>query len=241
MPQQVHHKHLLRFYHSETDTSTHAQTQILSTFKMTHATTEMVQWRLESSTPTCHSTHVCKWKGTLCARLFLSSMILTSLQDLSAGSTNQSCFCILLLPYFHLKNKICLSQQSVKIQINSAPFLCSPIWVTVHVVFLLELAEVILRRMSWCTSYYNLSTHEDPQVMCGVTLSTHDTSDFSVNAQHTQWHGLTRWCTPRPPAGSGGTPPRLSCSSRAPGAGSHTQRRSRKWHLWFVSSSSFIG
>lgn len=39
---------------------------------------QMVQWRLESSTPTCHSTHVCKWKGTLCARLFLSSMILTS-------------------------------------------------------------------------------------------------------------------------------------------------------------------
>lgn len=28
---------------------------------------------------------------------------------------------------------------------NSAPFLCSLIWVTVHVVFLLEFAEVILR------------------------------------------------------------------------------------------------
>lgn len=57
---------------------TNTQTQILSTFKMTQATTEMVQWRLESSTPTCHSKHVRKWKGTLCARLFLSSMILTS-------------------------------------------------------------------------------------------------------------------------------------------------------------------
>lgn len=98
-----------------TNTQTHAQTQILSTFKMTQATTEMVQWKLESSTLTCHSTHVRKWKGTVCARLFLSSIILTSFKICLQVQPTKAVFVSTdLLPYFHLKNKICLSQQSVK-------------------------------------------------------------------------------------------------------------------------------